>query len=84
MNKELSKAIMNKSKNRNKYLKWPSRENFLAYKRAKNKSNSVLIKTKKQYFNNMSEENKPISKTFWKKVKPFISTKRAIVTIILL
>ena len=32
MNKELSKAIMNKSKNRKKYLKWPSRENCLAYK----------------------------------------------------
>ena len=30
MNKELSKIIMNKSRLRNKYLKWPSRENFLA------------------------------------------------------
>ena len=27
MTKELSKAIMNKSKIRNKYQKWPSREN---------------------------------------------------------
>ena len=34
MNKELSKALMNKSKTRNKYIKWPSRENVLAMKRA--------------------------------------------------
>ena len=36
MNKELSKVIMNISRLRNKYLKWPSRENFLAYKKVKN------------------------------------------------
>ena len=35
MTKKLSKAIINKSRQRNKYLKWPSRENFLAYKKAK-------------------------------------------------
>ena len=36
MTKDLSKAIMNKSKTRNRYLKWPSRENVLAMKSAKN------------------------------------------------
>ena len=36
MNKRLSKAVMNKSRIRNKYLQWPSRENFLAYKKIKN------------------------------------------------
>ena len=35
MTKELSKAIMNKSKIRNKYRKWPSRENVLSLKEAK-------------------------------------------------
>ena len=29
MTKELSKAIMEKSNTRNKYLKWPSRENYV-------------------------------------------------------
>ena len=33
MNKELSKAIMEKLKTINKYLKWPSRENYLSYKK---------------------------------------------------
>ena len=34
LTKELSKFIMNKSRFKNKYLKWPSLENFLAYKKA--------------------------------------------------
>ena len=36
MNKELSKAIMTKSRLRNRHLKYTSRENFLAYKNIKN------------------------------------------------
>ena len=32
MTKELSKAIMEKSKSRNKYLKWPSRKDYVSYK----------------------------------------------------
>ena len=35
MTKELRKAIMDRSRFENKYLKWPSREKFLAYKKAK-------------------------------------------------
>ena len=42
MNKELSKAIMEKSRLRNRHLKHPSRENFLAYKNIKNKCNNLL------------------------------------------
>ena len=34
MTKELRKAIMDRSRLKNKYLKRPSRENFLAYKKA--------------------------------------------------
>ena len=49
MTKDLSKAIMNKSKTRNKYLKWPSRENLLAMKSGKN------------FFNNLIKTNKKIS-----------------------
>ena len=32
MTKELSKRIMKRSKSKNFYFKWPSRENFMAYK----------------------------------------------------
>ena len=34
MTRELSKAIMTKSKVKNSYVKWPSWENFVAYKKA--------------------------------------------------
>ena len=35
MTRELSKAIMSKSKVKNKYVKWLSWENFVAYKKPK-------------------------------------------------
>ena len=39
MTRELSKAIMTKSKAKNSYVKWSSGDNFVAYKKAKNKCN---------------------------------------------
>ena len=50
MTKELRKAIMNRSRSKHKYLKNPSRENFLILKKMKNKSNSLCRKAKKQFF----------------------------------
>ena len=68
MTKELSKAVMNKSKTRNKYIKWPSRENFLAMKRTKNYCNNLARTTKnKSGFAN--------NKKFWNAVKPFLTNK---------
>ena len=53
MTKELSKAIMNRSKLKNRYTKWPSRENFLAFKKQKNICKNLNIKTKKKYFSKL-------------------------------
>ena len=78
MNKYLSKIIMQKSKVRNKYLKWPSRENFLTYKKVKNKCNSLVRKSKKEYFQNLSNANSSHGKSFWNAVKPFVSNKGVI------
>ena len=65
MNKEFSKVIMNKSRLRNKYLKWPSRENFLAYKKVKNRCNALTRKIKKRYFEYIAKNNNfATSKTF--------------------
>ena len=36
-----------KSKARKHYVKWPSRENYLAFKKAKNKCTSINKKAKK-------------------------------------
>ena len=41
---------MMKSKTKNQYVKWPSGENFLAFKKAKNKSASINEKAKKRQF----------------------------------
>ena len=50
MTKDLSKAIMMKSKAKNQYVKWPSRENYLAFKRAENNCTSRNKKAKEDYF----------------------------------
>ena len=35
MTKDLSKVIMMKAKTKNQYVQWPSKQNFLALKKAK-------------------------------------------------
>ena len=72
MTKELSKAIMNKSKTQNKYIKWPSRENFLAMNRAKNYCNK---NNKKQLFSKCNQKLLCNNKKFWNTVKPFLIIK---------
>ena len=69
MTKELSESIMNKSRFKNRYLKWPSRENFLAYKKAKNLCNSLNKKAKKTYFEKATENGIMGSKKFWSKAQ---------------
>ena len=49
MTKKLKKAIMERSRLGNKYLKYPSRENFVNIKNMKNKCNSICRKTKINY-----------------------------------
>ena len=75
MTKELSKAIMDRSRIKNKYLKWPSRENFLEFKKIKNLCKKLTIKAKKHYFSSFSTKNVTSNKSFWDAVKPFFSNK---------
>ena len=75
MTKELRKAIMDRSRFKNKYLKWPSRENFLAYKKAKNICNSLNKKAKKDYFKKATADGVMSNRKFWNTVKPFLTSK---------
>ena len=75
MTKDLSKAIMNKSKTRNKYHKWPSRENFLAMKRAKNFCNNQIKTNKRVYFQRVTKKGFVSNKAFWNTIKPFLTNK---------
>ena len=78
MNKEPSKAIMEKSETRNKYLKWPSRKNYVSYKKCKNKCNSLTKKTKKIFFKEAAKDWIMSNKKFRSTVKPFLTDKDCI------
>ena len=69
MTKELRKVIMDQSRFKNKYLKWPSCEN-LAYKKAKNICNSLNEKAKKAMADGVMSNRK-----FSNTVKPFLTSK---------
>ena len=75
MNKELRKAIMERLWLRSRHLKYPSRENFLAYKDIKYKCNNLLKQSKKKYIKYISNKGAATSKQFWNTVKPFITHK---------
>ena len=78
MTRELSKSIMTKSKVKNSYVKWPSQENFVTYKKAKNKCNSLTRKPKGKFFKESTESGVMSNRTFWKSVKPFLTNKGCI------
>ena len=73
MTKDLSKAIINKSKAKNKYLNWPSRENFISYKRTKNKCNFLTKKAKTDFFKEAKKDGIMTSKALWRSVKLFLT-----------
>ena len=77
MTKELRKAIMDRSRFKNKYLKWPSRENFLAYKKAKNICNSLNKKAKKDNFKKATADGVMSNRKFWITVGQVDSTEFA-------
>ena len=78
MNKELSKAIIEKSKTRNKYLKWLFRENYVSYKKSKSKCNLLTKKAKKIFFKEAPKDGLLSNKKFWSTVKPFLSNRGCI------
>ena len=75
MSKELSKAIMNGSRLRNRYTKWPSRENFLSFKKQENFCNNLSKKIKRKYFTKIASKGVTGNKDFWNAVKPFPTSK---------
>ena len=74
MTKELNKAIMNRSKLKNRCTKWPSRENFLAFKKQKNICKNLNKKVKKNYFSKITLNGVLRNKQFWNTVKPFLTS----------
>ena len=75
MNKTLSKAIILRTKLKNKFLKNRSNENKTNCVKQRNHCVSLLRKTKRQYYSDLDEKNICDSKTFWKVVQPMLSKK---------
>ena len=75
MSKELNKAIMTRSRLRNKYLKEKSADSKIAYDKQRNYCVNLLRRTKKKYFANINIGSITVNKEFWKTIKPpFLDT----------
>ena len=75
VNKSIKKAIMNRTRLRNKYFKHKTFENKLAYTKQRNYCLSLIRKAKTEYFGNLDEKTVKDNKLFWKSVCPLFSEK---------
>ena len=57
INKELRKAIYDRSRLRNRFCKTPTEENEKLYKKQRNKCVSIRKKSIRNYFNKIANEN---------------------------
>ena len=73
--KELRSAIMKRSRLRNKYNKWQSRDNYIAYRLAKRQCDKLTDDAKTQYFSNATANGTMTNKEFWKIMKPALTNK---------
>ena len=77
MIKIISKAIMTRSRLRNKFLRNRTPENRIAYNQQRNFCVSLIRETKREYFNSLNEKLVTDNKLFWNTIKPFFSDKGA-------
>ena len=75
INKRIRKAIMERSRLKNRYYKLKSDENKTRYHRQRNYCLSLLRRSKKDYFASLNNSNITDSKKFWKTVRPLFSNK---------
>ena len=62
VNKELNKAIMQRARFPNEYLKDKTRAVRITYKKQRNVCVSILLKSKKCYYENLDTKNKTDTK----------------------
>ena len=75
MNRELSTAIMTRTRLRNKFFKEKTIENRKNYNKQQYYCVELLRKVKKKYYDSLDEKHVTDNKTFWKTVKLFLSDK---------
>ena len=75
MNKCLSKAIMNRSRFRNIFIKNPSNENKIRYTKYRNYCTGLFRKENKLFYSNLDTKVLTDNMKFWKTIKPLFSEK---------
>ena len=75
MNKDIHKAIMTRTRLRNRFLKEPTEMNRLAYKKQRNYCVLLMRQSKKQYYGSLNVNHLTDNKNFWRVVKPNFSNK---------
>ena len=75
MNFELSNAIKQKSKLRNKDNKLRSRESYLNWQNSKKRCKKLTLKAEKEYFDKILAKGIMTNKDFWNKLKPALTEK---------
>ena len=75
MSKEFNKAIMTRSRLRNKYLKEKSADSKIKYDKRRNYCVNLLRRTKKKYFAYINISSVTDNNKFWKIVKLLFSDK---------
>ena len=82
MTKDIHKAIMKRSRLRNKFLRDRTEISTEEYKKERNLCVSLLKKEKKDHFVNLDITSATEYKKFWQTVKPLFSTKVKAKTVI--
>ena len=75
MTKTLHKAIMKRSKSKNKFSKKRNAKNWSDYKQQRNFCSNLLKESKTGHFNNLNVTDVTENKRFWKTKKPFFTDK---------
>ena len=75
MNKCIAKAIMNRTRIRNRFWRNPTEENRKAYNRQRNYCVNLIRREKRKYFENLNERDVTDNKIFWKTIKSHFSDK---------
>ena len=75
MNKTLKKAIMKRSRLKNKYLKENTPENKTNYNQIRNYCVMLVRKSKKDYYSQLDTRDIIDNKKFWKTVKAMFTDK---------
>ena len=78
MNKDISKAIMNRTRLTHTFLRSQWIEDRNAHNKQRNYCVSLFRKIKKDYYNNLDYKNIIDNKCFWKYIKPLLSERNAI------